>query len=86
MEAAWVAKVADSLKAYTHIHADTTLAAFGGAGPFVACKVAEAAGVSRVIIPGLAAVFSAFGIGFSDIGHTYEHALAAADDAALGAA
>lgn len=86
MEAAWVAKVADSLKAYTQVRADTTLAAFGGAGPFVACKVAEAAGISRVIIPGLAAVFSAFGIGFSDIGHTYEQALSTADAAGLAEA
>ena len=53
--------------------ADATLLAFGGAGPVLACGIAEAAGITRVIIPGLAAVFSAFGIGFSDIGHTYEY-------------
>lgn len=86
MEAAWVAKIAGSLKQYTKITPDTTLAAFGGAGPFVVCKVAEAAGIDRVIIPGLAAVFSAYGIGFSDIGHTYELALATSDDAGLAAA
>jgi len=86
MEAAWVAKIADSLKRSTAITKDTTLAAFGGAGPFVVCKVAEATGIDRVIIPGLAAVFSAYGIGFSDIGHTYEIALATNDDAGLEAA
>lgn len=86
MEAAWVAKVADNLKKFAKITPDTTLAAFGGAGPFVICKVAEAAGISRVIIPGLAAVFSAFGIGFSDIGHEYDAALKSKDDAGLKAA
>lgn len=85
MEDAWVAKIAASLKAYTDIDADTTLAAFGGAGPFVVCKVAEAVGVKRVIIPGLAAVFSAFGIGFSDIAHRFEAPLASNDAAGLAA-
>jgi N-methylhydantoinase A/oxoprolinase/acetone carboxylase beta subunit len=71
MEAAWVAKVAQSLKNYAAIKPGTTLAAFGGAGPFVVCKVADAVGITEVIIPALAAVFSAFGIGFSDIGHEF---------------
>jgi N-methylhydantoinase A/oxoprolinase/acetone carboxylase beta subunit len=83
MEDAWVAKVADSLKDFTRITPDTTLAAFGGAGPFVTCKIAEAAGISKVLIPGLAAVFSAFGLGFSDIQHQYEASLSTADDASL---
>lgn len=85
MESAWIAKVAGSLNAFTKITPDTTLAAFGGAGPFVVCKVAEAAGISRVIIPGLAAVFSAFGIGFSDIGHQYDLPLKSKDDSGLKA-
>ncbi|MGQ0698362.1 MAG: hydantoinase/oxoprolinase family protein [Panacagrimonas sp.] len=72
MEKAWVEKVAISLKEFARIEKDSVLAAFGGAGPLVVCKVAEAAGISRVLIPGLAAVFSAFGLGFSDIGHQYE--------------
>ncbi|CAN5420801.1 hydantoinase/oxoprolinase family protein [soil metagenome] len=50
---------------------DTTLAAFGGAGPMSACGAARLAGVKRVLIPRLAAVFSAFGISFSDIGKSY---------------
>jgi N-methylhydantoinase A/oxoprolinase/acetone carboxylase beta subunit len=86
MEDAWIAKVADSLKKFCTIDRDTTLAAFGGAGPFVVCKVADAAGISQVIIPGLAAVFSAFGIGFSDIGHQYDEPLQALNDEALEAA
>ena len=80
MEQAWVEKVAASIRAFTQVTPQTTLAAFGGAGPFVVCRVAEAAGISRVLIPGLAAVFSAFGLGFSDIAHTYEAALAPGDD------
>ncbi|MDB5985556.1 MAG: hydantoinase/oxoprolinase family protein [Nevskia sp.] len=83
MEQAWVAKVADGLQKFCKIDQDTTLAAFGGAGPFVVCKVAQAAGISQVIIPGLAAVFSAFGIGFSDIGHQYDAPLQTLDDATL---
>ncbi|MCX7168804.1 MAG: hydantoinase/oxoprolinase family protein [Proteobacteria bacterium] len=83
MERAWVEQVVTNLKAFTSITPDTTLAAFGGAGPFVVCAVAEAAGIKRVLIPGLAAVFSAFGVGFSDIGHRYELPLQAATDQAL---
>ena len=86
MERAWVQKIADSLKAFTGITPDTTLAAFGGAGPFTVCKVAEAIGVSQAVIPGLAAVFSAFGVGFSDIAHHHEARLARAENDALKAA
>jgi N-methylhydantoinase A/oxoprolinase/acetone carboxylase beta subunit len=83
MENAWVEKVASSLMEFARIDATTVLAAFGGAGPFVACRVAQAAGIGAVIIPGLAAVFSAYGIGFSDIGHQYEAVLPSADDTGL---
>ena len=85
MEQAWVAKIAESLRRGAQIGPDTVLAAFGGAGPFVVCKVAEAAGIPKVIIPGLAAVFSAFGIGFSDIAHEYALPLAISDAAGLKA-
>jgi N-methylhydantoinase A len=64
---------------------DSTLAAFGGAGPMSACGAAQLAGVHRVLVPRLAAVFSAFGISFSDIGKTYEVVLenASTDTAAV---
>jgi N-methylhydantoinase A/oxoprolinase/acetone carboxylase beta subunit len=75
MESAWVAKVAQSVRESVKVSAGDTIAAFGGAGPFVICKVAEALGIDRVIIPGLAPVFSAFGTGFSDITHEYETTL-----------
>jgi N-methylhydantoinase A len=51
---------------------DTTLLAFGGAGPMSAAGAARLAGIKQVLIPRTAAVFSAFGISFSDIGKTYE--------------
>lgn len=54
------------------VREDTTLLAFGGAGPMSATGAARLAGVKRVLIPRTAAVFSAFGISFSDIGKTYE--------------
>ncbi|MGW3954484.1 hydantoinase/oxoprolinase family protein [Streptomyces sp. NPDC004752] len=54
------------------VRENTTLAAFGGAGPMSATGAARPAGVSRVLIPRTAAVFSALGISFSDIGKTYE--------------
>jgi N-methylhydantoinase A/oxoprolinase/acetone carboxylase beta subunit len=83
MEAAWVAKVADALREFTTIDADTTLAAFGGGGPFVACRVADAIGARKVLIPGHAAVFSAYGIGFSDVGHSFTRQVADAQPATL---
>ena len=43
------------------------LAAFGGAGPMSACGAAQLDRSASVLIPKMAAVFSAFGIGFSDI-------------------
>jgi len=51
--------------------AEATLLAFGGAGPVLASGIAHAAGVPRVIVPHLSAVFSAFGIGFSGLAHEY---------------
>ncbi|MDQ6523755.1 hydantoinase/oxoprolinase family protein [Nocardioides sp. LHD-245] len=50
----------------------TTLAAFGGAGPMSAAGAARPAGVRKVLVPRSAAVFSALGISFSDVGKTYE--------------
>lgn len=47
------------------------LLAFGGGGPMNACGVAEKVGAKRVIVPRLSAVFSAYGIGFSDLGQEY---------------
>ncbi|WP_104138476.1 hydantoinase/oxoprolinase family protein [Cryobacterium sp. Y62] len=51
---------------------ETTVAAFGGGGPMSACSAARLAGVHHVLVPRLAAVFSAYGISFSDIAQSYE--------------
>jgi N-methylhydantoinase A len=83
MEEAWIAKAAAAIAAYAPITPGTTLAAFGGAGPLVICRIAERLGVRRVLIPGLAAVFSAFGVGFSDISHEFEAPVDPADAAGL---
>jgi N-methylhydantoinase A/oxoprolinase/acetone carboxylase beta subunit len=72
-EAAWVAAVATQLR--PHLKPDTVLGAFGGAGPFSACAIADAVGVKKILVPGMAAVFSASGIGQSDIGHRYHLAV-----------
>ncbi|WP_416985219.1 hydantoinase/oxoprolinase family protein [Streptomyces sp. T028] len=59
--------------AFAHLaEENSTLAAFGGAGPMSATGAARPAGVRQVLIPRTAAVFSALGISFSDIGKTYE--------------
>ena len=83
MEEAWVGKVAESILRFTAITPDTTLAAFGGGGPLDICDIADRVGARKVIVPALAAVFSAFGLGFSDIAHHYEAILPTASQAAL---
>lgn len=60
-----------------------TLLAFGGAGPMNACGVAGRLGIEHVLVPRLAAVFSAFGIGFSDIAHVYDCPLDEVSEAAF---
>lgn len=67
--------VADGIRGQFELSGDESLLAFGGAGPMNACGVARRLGIRRVIVPRLAAVFSAFGIGFSDITHLYERPL-----------
>ena len=67
IEQAFEAKVAAELSRVTRVSQDTVLLAFGGAGPLNACGVAEQAGIRRVAIPHMAAVFSAYGIGSCDI-------------------
>jgi N-methylhydantoinase A/oxoprolinase/acetone carboxylase beta subunit len=74
MEEAYLGTVAAALRS-ARPAPDTVIAAFGGAGPMTMCGAARAAGVSRVIVPRTAAVFSAFGIGYSDITQRYEQPL-----------
>ncbi len=89
MEAAWVARVAAGIREHGPVTPDTVLGAFGGGGPLAICAVADALDVRRVLVPRLAAVFSAYGLSFSDIAHHYEGALpettqSAFDDAVAG--
>ena len=85
MEEAYLQRLADALRT-EEVAPDTVIAAFGGAGPMSVCGAARQAGVKHVIIPRAAAVFSAFGIGFSDISQTYEYPLTAADTETLAEA
>jgi N-methylhydantoinase A len=74
---AWTEKLAQAIVAVTQPDEHTTMVAYGGAGALMATAVANTAGVGRVIIPGLASVFSACGIGFSDLSHQYRQLLPA---------
>jgi len=86
MEAAYFERMAQSFAADVEDADATTVAAFGGAGPMSACGAARIAGVRRVLVPQMAAVFSAFGIGFSDIAQTYEANVAGMDPGEFGVA
>ncbi len=57
----------------------TTLLAYGGGGPMIAAAIADAAGFKQVLVPRLASVFSAFGIGFSHLAHEYQVPIAGED-------
>lgn len=72
MEEAYSQKMAGAFAHFVEDPEATTVAAFGGGGPMSACSAARIAGVRHVLVPKLAAVFSAFGISFSDIAQTYE--------------
>jgi N-methylhydantoinase A/oxoprolinase/acetone carboxylase beta subunit len=77
MLSAWAQDIAHGLANYTEITPATVLTAFGGGGPMAVLAVAEAAGIETVLVPRLSAVFSAHGIGFSDIAHRAEQKLTA---------
>ncbi|MBI2800352.1 MAG: hydantoinase/oxoprolinase family protein [Gammaproteobacteria bacterium] len=69
------AQVSSILKAAGAVPANTTLLAYGGGGPMIISGIAQAIGIKRVIVPRLASVFSAFGIGFSHLAHEYQEPL-----------
>lgn len=72
MEETYSARMAGAFADLVEDAETTTVAAFGGGGPMSACSAARIVGVRHVLVPRLAAVFSAFGISFSDIAQTYE--------------
>ena len=55
--------------------AEFRLLAFGGAGPMHACSLARETGISRVIVPFLPGVFSAYGILVSDVRVAYSQSV-----------
>ncbi|ANK82228.1 MAG: hydantoinase [Rhizobiales bacterium NRL2] len=52
-----------------HDPRDFALAPFGGAGPMLACRVAEDLGIATVVVPPAAGVLSAYGLLASDFVH-----------------
>jgi N-methylhydantoinase A len=83
MQQAYHQKIAGNISEHGITGKGTNLVAYGGAGPLSACGVAELAGLEKIIIPSRAAVFSAYGIGFSDIAHSYEVRLTEATQSAM---
>ena len=47
------------------------LFAFGGNGPLFACGMAASLGISRVVVPPSAGLFSSFGLLYADVEHHY---------------
>jgi N-methylhydantoinase A len=83
MEDTYSQKMAGAFAAFVVTAEATTVAAFGGGGPMSACSAARIAGVRHVLVPRLAAVFSAYGISFSDIAQTYETNITGWDEVAI---
>jgi hypothetical protein len=50
---------------------DFALFAFGGNGPLFAAEMASALGISRVVVPPSAGLFSSFGLLYADLEHHY---------------
>lgn len=83
---AYHARIAERVVPWAKSGKGDLLLAFGGAGPMSACGIAEMAGLKSVLIPKYAAVFSAYGIGFSDIQHSHVAELAHDEDDVLAPA
>ncbi len=56
---------------------EPVIVAYGGAGGLHACAIAEAAGLSSIIVTPFSAVFSAFSSSLIDVGHIYYRRLGA---------
>ncbi|GEP27993.1 hydantoinase/oxoprolinase family protein [Cryobacterium levicorallinum] len=85
MEASYSSHLARAFADLVSATGDTTVAAFGGGGPMNACAAARIAGVHNVLVPRLAAVFSAYGISFSDIAQSYETSVTGFSEAEITA-
>ncbi|HEV2376565.1 MAG TPA: hydantoinase B/oxoprolinase family protein, partial [Streptosporangiaceae bacterium] len=82
-----VADMANAIKKVSiqrgHDVSEYVLAAFGGAGGQHACAVADALGITRVLIHPLAGVLSAYGLGLAEVTAMREQAVEAPLAAAL---
>ncbi|MGK7870362.1 hydantoinase/oxoprolinase family protein [Falsiroseomonas sp. E2-1-a20] len=54
---------------------DFALFSFGGNGPLFACRMAEALGMRRVMVPPAPGLFSAFGLLYADVEHHFSRSL-----------
>ena len=52
-------------------HPDPLLVVYGGAGPLHSCAIAQAAGISTLVVTPFSAVFSAYSSSLMDVGHLY---------------
>ena len=76
-------KIAVGINDFTEVNGESVLMGFGGGGPMNVLSCAEAANIDTVLVPRLAAVYSAFGIAYSDISHPYRRALPSNDQDGL---
>jgi N-methylhydantoinase A len=83
LDDAYHRRMAAAILQHAAVDGDTLLLAFGGAGPMSACKVAELAGIDRVVVPHAASVFCAYGLGFSDVRYAFEEAVTDDSEAVL---
>ncbi len=67
--------IAQELRARGYEPRDFTLLAYGGNGALHACGIADAIGITRVLVPPLSAIFSAVGAGNMDQLHIHERSL-----------
>lgn len=79
MRRTWATRLAEDIRNFAEVDPGTVLMAFGGAGPLIICEVADQLGLRRIFVPRLAALFSAFGLSFSDIAQDYEVMLKGVD-------
>lgn len=81
----------DGIRAEAGAGEDALMVVYGGGGPLHACRVAERAGIRRIVITPFSAVFSAYSSSLMDIGHLYHRRVSvslrpAGDFAAIDAA
>lgn len=84
-EAAWVEAIRRAVDASANGISNAILSGIGGGGPMLLTALADALNVRQALIPAMAPVFSAYGIGFSDLSQHYQEYLAATASGVLAA-